>query len=146
MNIAVKHREESADFEAVDDSSLIMDPDSGQAVQPPAPNISVEPGSHDFGRIYAGSSSEAQAFTISNTGEADLSIDIVFLKGGHADQFTIQNDDCSGYTISPTGDCTIKVLFPPSSADCKSAYLKIQSNDPDTPVCRVELSGTGAEH
>jgi hypothetical protein len=134
-------RVKGLDFEAVDESSLMVDPDSGQAVQPPGPDISVEPESHDFERVYVGRSSEAQVFTISNIGEADLNIDTVFLKGEHADQFAIQNDDCSGQTIPPSGSCTLEVVFSPSSTGCKSAYLKIRSNDPDTPLYCVELSG-----
>jgi len=131
-----------SDFEAVDESSLMIDPDSGQTVQPFAPDISVEPKSHDFKRVYVGSISEPQTFTISNIGEADLNIDTVFLKGEHADQFAIQNDDCLGQTVPPSGNCALEVLFSPLSAGCKSSYLKIYSNDPDTPVYCVQLSGT----
>jgi len=57
--------------------------------------------------------------------------------------FTIQNDNCSGQTISSSSLCTIDLAFLPASKGTMSAELTIPSDDPDTPELNVPLSGEG---
>ena len=45
--------------------------------------------------------------------------------------------------ITPAGVAAIEVTFTPSVKGCHSAVLKITSSDPDEPLVRVTLSGTG---
>ncbi|KHE91486.1 MAG: hypothetical protein SCABRO_02775 [Candidatus Scalindua brodae] len=105
------------------------------------PNISTSLSSHDFGNEEEGSTSPAQAITISNTGTADLVIGAISTTGTDASDFIIQNENCSGQTIAPSGTCTVDVIFSPASAGSKNAVLSISSNDPDTPTLEVPLSG-----
>ena len=107
---------------------------------PAGPNISVSPGSKGFGQINVGSSAY-QIFEISNTGDADLIIGTITLSGT---DFKIKEgkDTCSGKTVLPSGKCTVKVAFSPTSGGPKSDNLSIPSNDPDTPL-PVGLSGIG---
>jgi hypothetical protein len=106
------------------------------------PDISVSPVSFDFGNVNVGSTSAPQTFTISNTGDADLEIGTISITGTDASEFCIQNDNCSGQTVAPLGSCTFDVVFSPTSGAEKSANLEIPSNDPDTPMLNVPLSGT----
>ncbi len=108
-----------------------------------APDISASPGSKDFGDSIVGNSSTPQTFTVSNTGTDDLVIGALSLTGTAAPEFSIQNDTCSGKTLTPSGDCTVEALFSPATDGAKSANLSIPSNDPDTPTLNVLLSGTG---
>ena len=107
------------------------------------PDISVSPTSHDFGSVEAGSASTAQTFTISNTGTAELVIKAVYLTGENPYQFSIQNENCRGATIAPSGSCTVEAVFSPTKTGALSAILGIGSNDPDTPRLYTGLSGTG---
>lgn len=109
----------------------------------PQPNISLSPAKHDFGSVTAGSQSASQGFTILNTGSADLVIGSLSLTGTGASEFSIQNDNCSSQTLLPVGTCTVDVVFSPTSSDTKSANLAISSNDLETPVLDIPLSGTG---
>ncbi|MCP4108172.1 MAG: choice-of-anchor D domain-containing protein [Desulfobacteraceae bacterium] len=108
-------------------------------------NISVWPASYNFETVEAGSDSPAKSFKISNAGTADLVIGTITKTGTGADEFVIQNDSCSGATVTQTDNCTFEAVFSPASGGDKSAVIKIPSNDPSTPVQDVLLSGTGAQ-
>ncbi len=109
----------------------------------PGPDISVSPTSKNFGEVTVGSSSSPQTVTVSNAGTANLEVGTITITGANADQFTSQNDNCSGETIAPSGLATLQVLFSPTSTGAKSATLSIPSNDPDEATVEVSLSGTG---
>lgn len=102
------------------------------------PNISTNTTSLDLGEVAVGSSS-VQTLVISNTGTGALAITSLPLSGGSAGDFSLTS--CSSIQVGDT--CTISVTFTPSSAGNKGASLDISSNDPDTPVVHVALSGTG---
>jgi len=109
----------------------------------PGADISVDPGSHDFGSIDDGNSSAARSFTVSNIGGSDLVISTISITGTNASEFSIQSDNCSNQTVTSSGTCTVAVVFSPETEGGKSASLSIPSNDLDTPVLCVELSGIG---
>jgi len=107
------------------------------------PDIFVTPASHDFGSLDVGSSSPAQTFTVNNTGDAELLIGTIYLTGTNATEFSIQNDNCSNQTLTPSGTCTVDIIFSPTSEGAKSADLSLTSNDPDAPQSNVQLTGVG---
>ncbi len=106
-------------------------------------NIIISPSPYDFGNVNIGSTSTPQTFTISNTGDADLTLGTITLTGTDPTEFAIQNDYCSAQIISPAGDCTIDAVFVPTLDGAKSANLSIPPDDPYTPTLDVPLSGTG---
>jgi len=105
------------------------------------PVISVTPAVHAFGKLYVGSASTPETFTIGNTGGAILFIDAVALTGKSGDQFVETFDGCSKEAIAPADNCTVSFAFAPTSAGTKSASLSIPSNDPQRPELTVPLSG-----
>ncbi len=109
----------------------------------PEPNIIISPAPYDFGSINTGTTSTPQTFTISNTGDADLTLGTITLTGTDATEFAIQKDLCSAQIIAPAGNCTIDAVFAPTTEGAKSASLSIPSDDPDTPTLDVPLSGVG---
>ncbi len=109
------------------------------------PDISASPASVDFGGIANGSSSSPVTVTISNNGTLPLNIGTALINGTDSSQFSIQTDNCSGQSVSPSGSCTVDVFFSPSSLGAKSANLVVPSDDPDTPALPVPLSGTGLD-
>ncbi len=107
-----------------------------------SPDISVDPTSHGFGSVALGDAL-IQTFTVSNTGDLDLEIDTLSITGTDATEFEIQNDNCSGQILSPSGTCTVDVAFSPTESGTKIADLTIPSNDPDEPTLNVALEGDG---
>ena len=104
---------------------------------PPA-NISVS-GSGSFGNVNVGSSSTSY-ITVSNTGEAPLTLNSINVTGT---SFSRNGGTC-GTTVTGGNSCTVGVKFEPASATSYSGTLTILSNDGDTPTSTFALTGTGA--
>ncbi|QTA86592.1 carboxypeptidase regulatory-like domain-containing protein [Desulfonema magnum] len=81
-----------------------------------------------------------QIFTVSNIGGDDLAIGQLSVSSA---DFYMQDDTCSGQTITPGESRTVKVFFKPKSTGMKTASLIIPSNDPDVPTLNVTLTGQG---
>ena len=109
------------------------------------PDISCSPDPYDFGSISVGGTSEAKTFTITNTGNADLVIDTISITGADVSAFSIQNDNCSGRTVTASEGGTVDIVFTLTSGGKKSSYLSIPSNDPDTKNLIIRLTGTPSE-
>ncbi len=107
--------------------------------------ISASPASHNFDKIKIKNNSEAISLEIFNTGTAALTIGAISKTGTNPDEFTIQNDNCSGQTIAASGICSFEAVFSPVSAESKSATIEIPSNDPNIPVLTIPLNGTGIQ-
>lgn len=117
---------------------------AGQSGSSGSPDISVSPTSVDFGTVEDLGTSTPQTFTVSNDGTSNLtisSLSFTAITGTYTSDFTIQNDNCSGQTIAVSGNCTVQVLFSGLAIGSRSVNLSIPSNDPDTPILNVPLSG-----
>lgn len=107
-----------------------------------SPDISVSPTSFDFGGVKIGFSSAPQTFTISNVDQGALVIGTISTTPSPS-AFGILNDTCSEQTLPPGGSCTLNAVFAPTSPGPTMTTLTIPSNDPDTPVFDVDLTGNG---
>ncbi len=105
-------------------------------------DISVSPMMLDFNNVNVGSSSSNKTITVNNTGSDNIVIGTVNLTGTNADEFSIQNDNCSGQTIAPSVSRTIDVVFSPTSTGAKTAILSITSN---VPTIDIALIGIGVD-
>jgi len=111
---------------------------------PTVPDIAISPGSFvEFAFI---GSPKTETFTISNEGTSDLIIDDLTISGTDAARFSIQNDNCSGQTLSPAGTCTFDVTATPTASGNLTANIEIPSNDPDTSTldlpCTIYVLGS----
>ena len=84
--------------------------------------------------------STAQTVTLSNTGNAALSITSLALTGTNASDFA-QSNTC-GSSLAAGAKCTIAVMFTPSVAGTEAASLSIADNSSGSPQT-VPLSGAG---
>lgn len=143
-----------SDFEAVDESSLMLDPDSGETRTgfpplnpdpPDRPIISVAPGSHTFGRLSVGETSAPRTFTIANTGQGLLVIGLVGITGQDREEFSEAFDGCSDQTLGPADNCTEHISFAPHATGRKTAALIVPANDALRPEVSIPLSGTAVE-
>jgi len=115
----------------------------GSSPPPPAaPTVSLSATNLAFGQENMGSTSAAQTVTLSNTGNAALSISSMALGGANSADFA-QTSNC-GASVAAGASCTISVTFTPSAAGARSASLAITDNATGSPQT-VSLSGTGLE-
>jgi len=100
------------------------------------PDISISPSSLDFGSVNAGKK-VTKTLKIMNNGSGNL---VTTLSGLEGTDFSIQGS--SSVTIKAKKSYTLKVLCTPTSGGLKTATLKIDSNDPDTPTLEISLTAT----
>jgi hypothetical protein len=112
-------------------SSSIMQSDNGLFAA-----ITAAPPDHHYAASYS-----SQIFNIANVGSTNLNIGTVAMSGTGFSDFTRVDDFCSGRSLEPSKTCSIKIAFTPHSAGPKSAILNILSNDPDSAILDVPLSG-----
>ena len=108
------------------------------------PVISVIPSSHNYGSVNAGNYSD-NAFTVNNTGGADLVIGAV---NPPSSPFSIVADGCSGHIIPIGGTCLITIRFAPAVSDGTviTGHFTVNSNDPDAGAVTINLSGTTPDY
>jgi hypothetical protein len=113
---------------------------SGTGTSVPAPVVSLSPTSLAFDNQAVDMTSTAQSLTLSNTGNAALSITSLALTGSNASDFA-QTNTC-GSSVAGGANCTISVTFTPSGSGSRTASVSITDNASGSPQT-VSLSGTG---
>jgi beta-glucosidase len=115
---------------------------SGGGVSKSAPIASIGTTSYAFSSLMTGTTSAAQAFNLSNTGNAPLQVSSITLSGANASSFAVTTGtNACGATLAANGSCSIYVTFnPPTVANC-SATLTITDNSA-TPTQTIALTGT----
>jgi len=104
------------------------------------PQISFSPSSWSFGNQVVGTSSTAESITITNPGNASLTISSVSITGTNSGDFS-QTNNCSTVAAG-SGSCTIQVTFTPSATGSRSASISVSDNASGSPHT-VSLTGTG---
>ncbi len=106
-------------------------------IQPSAPQISISPNSLTFGSVNTGVASAAQTVTITNTGNAALTISNIAITG----DFAQTSNGCSA-SLAANATCQTSVTFTPTAPGARSGTLTYTSNASSSPST-VALSGTG---
>ena len=88
-------------------------------------DLTISPFLYAFGSTAVGRSSSPQTFTVTNTTGSSIAISSINKGGVYFADFRIQNDNCSGKTIAPSGTCTISVSFSPTYADPEPGSVSI---------------------
>jgi hypothetical protein len=102
--------------------------------------LSISPTSHDFGTVTPEEHSDAQTFTVTNTGPNPAGPMTYTTEGENGDEFHIRNDFCTEKTLLPGGTCTLDVWFASGLAPGpKSGSLRI--NGPLATPVSASLSG-----
>jgi hypothetical protein len=95
-----------------------------------------------FGPVTAGQTA-SQTVTVTNAGNAGLDIFQVAATDALDPPFYVASDNCSNTTLAPQDSCVFDIDFRPTAAGTFPDSLDIPSNDPDTSVVTVDVSGTG---
>jgi hypothetical protein len=121
-----------------DESTISIDlSGTGTEVVTPEPEIEVTPLAVDFGSVDVGSSAE-QMVTISNTGDAELTLGYSI----SGDGFAIVGGPSA---VAAGGSEMATISFTPTAAGAAAGTFTITSNDADEGTVEVSLTGTGNE-
>jgi hypothetical protein len=104
------------------------------------PEIFVSPKTLDFGDVDLGESS-AGIVTISNVGEADLTIGDISLLPGSGIEFLVSDSLPTPVVVLPDGSVDVTVSFAPAGEALAEATLGIGSDDPDDPWSKLRSWG-----
>ncbi|NIA53140.1 choice-of-anchor D domain-containing protein [Massilia sp. TW-1] len=108
-----------------------------------APAASVSPASLSFAATTVGQSASALSTTLSNTGNAALTVGTISVSGTAAGDYSISGGTCTNGTSLAAGtSCTVQVGFTPSASGTRSASLVIAHNATGG-SSTVALAGTG---
>src|SRR5438309_2235982 len=104
--------------------------------------VTLSPTSLTFPTQLISSTSAGMNVTLTNTGNATLTISSISVTGTHSAEYA-QTTTCSTVTPLPAGGtCTISVTFRPTAIGARSANLNVIDNGGGSPQL-VPVSGTG---
>lgn len=95
-----------------------------------------------FGAVSQGVMAD-QRVTVTNDGNAPLTLGQVAMANPLMPPFSVINDNCSTQVIVPAGTCTLDVRFEPTASGNFADSLDIPSDDPDEPSVIVDVTGNG---
>ncbi|OLC92785.1 MAG: hypothetical protein AUH86_18395 [Acidobacteria bacterium 13_1_40CM_4_58_4] len=99
--------------------------------------LGINPTSLSFGSITTGTSSAPQTVTITNTGNANVTISSITLSAEYS-----MTGGSAPVTLSPLQSLTLSVVFNPTVAGTANGTISIASNATGSPAA-VTLFGTG---
>ena len=94
-----------------------------------SPELTFEPGSHDFGLVEAHSNSPRSNFTLRNSGTTSAQLGNLEITGPDANEFFIPNSDCWGGTLEPGATCQVEVQFNANEEGSFAAAVSISAGN-----------------
>ena len=101
------------------------------------PAVTLAPTSLTFSSTTVGSSTSSQPATLTNSGNASLTISSIQASGDFS-----QTNNC-GSSLAASSSCTINVIFTPTASGSRTGSLQVTDNAAASPQS-VSLSGTGS--
>jgi probable HAF family extracellular repeat protein len=102
----------------------------------------------DFGTQSIGVAGPTQQITVSYRGSGAFQAGSATLAGASPADFAVSSNTCTGTTLTSGGSCRIGLLFKPSKASARSAYLVLSgptsTGGSSAYLSSVKLGGTGA--
>jgi len=97
----------------------------------------------DFGSQSVASGTIVRTFTITNAGNANLTVGSLNLGGAHAGDFSIIATPTT--PIAPAGSTTFQISFNPGASGLRTATLEFATNDADESLFDFAIHGTGVD-
>ncbi|WP_111683991.1 choice-of-anchor D domain-containing protein [Winogradskyella tangerina] len=95
----------------------------------------------DFGAISVTGSTNANTFTIQNTGTLSLSVGTITIGGTHAADFTVTSSPAA--SVAASGSTTFEITFDPSAVGLRTATVSIVNGDSDENPYNFSIQGFG---
>jgi len=112
-----------------------------------APAVSLNPTNLSFAQQGVKTTSASQSVSVTNSGNANLTISGLSITGTNASDFAIaaSGTTCSaGSTVTPGTNCSIAVTFTPTALGIRNAAMSIADNAQGSPQI-VSLGGLGVD-
>jgi hypothetical protein len=123
-------------------SAAVAAPQGGEEPSPPPLlQLTLEPGSYDFGLLEANRSNGEATFQLRNTGSVAAPVYSLEVTGAGAWAFSTGNTNCFLHSLEPGETCSVQVSFHPQDATPFSAQLRAVSEGGVSTT--AELSGEG---
>ncbi|HEY6000474.1 MAG TPA: choice-of-anchor D domain-containing protein [bacterium] len=106
-----------------------------------APEITVEPGEPDFGRVDVGTPAFLDV-TVGNTGGRSVRLRETSVIGPG---FDVARNGCAGRVLDPRDECVVGLRFVPVRRGSVTGAMRIRTEDPDVPLHTVALAGEGSD-
>jgi hypothetical protein len=117
-------------------------PEGGEEPSPPPlPQLTLEPGSYDFGLLEANRSNSEATFQLRNTGSVSAPVYSLEVTGSGSWAFSTGNTNCFLHPLEPSETCSIQVSFHPQDTASFSAQLRAVSEGGVSTT--ADLSGEG---
>lgn len=116
---------------------------NGNGTATPQPAISLNAATLNFASQVVGTGSAGQGVTVSNSGEATLTVASFTLAGNAATDFTRGGTCSAPGTLAAGASCTVTFTFTPTATGTRSATLTLAS-DASNGSAVLGLSGSGA--
>jgi len=104
---------------------------------PAAPVMTLNPASLTFTAQQVGTASAAQTITITNSGNATLTVSLVTVSGDFS-----ETDNCASGSIAPNASCSVSIIFLPSATGPRTGTLTVYGNVAGGQAM-AQLDGTG---
>lgn len=114
---------------------------TGTAPTPTAPAATLAPAAVDFGSVTLNTPSATRALSLTNTGNAPLTVAALNVGGVNAGDFSHTHNCPVGGALAAGANCTINSRFTPTAAGARAGTLTLTSNAAGSPA--VDLKGTG---
>jgi Beta-propeller repeat/Cep192 domain 4/HYDIN/CFA65/VesB-like, Ig-like domain len=110
----------------------------------PVPVVQLSPAALDFLDLGVGNTSSPKAVTLTNKGDAVMTISNITITGTNSGDFALSSHTCplTPNTLGAGGKCTINVTFMPQAVGTRSADVTITDEAADSPQ-KVSLTGNG---
>jgi hypothetical protein len=109
------------------------------------PGVAFTASSLEFESQAVGTTSAAEAVTLTNSGSDPLTVTTVTISGSNTSDFS-ESDNCvSSSPIAPAGTCTLDLTFTPTAVGSRTATLVVTDNSDYVNGSQqtVDLTGTG---
>jgi len=97
--------------------------------------------STQFGDVDITTGTQLVTYTISNSGNASLTVGAISFSGAQASEFSVTTSPAA--TVSTGSSTTFVVQFDPSSIGLRNATMSIVNNDPDVSPYVFDVQGNG---
>lgn len=99
----------------------------------------------EFPPVPVGSPSRPELLTLGNRGGAPLEVAGMALAGPAAGDFVLDGDRCTGESLAPGDECTVRVVFAPDAEGDRRAALRFRfrGRADGAPPLEVAVSGVG---